>query len=178
MAKLKEQYLSKLLESSEDAGTLKEDLQQAILLRDTLENPEVHAFLTDKNILELEKNKFFIDSFSDKLSDHFVDFLYQTIHLGQERLLIPVLSEYIGRIKKRFGRIEAKVVSAVPLNEEQIQSIDQVLSQKLNANVDIKAEVDPKVIGGFYCLVDGQIYDGTVRHQLKTMKRTLKERNI
>ncbi len=178
MAKLKEQYVSKLLELSEDAGTLETDLQQVVLLRDTLEDSEVHAFLTDMNILALAKKQFFIDSFSDKLSEHLMKFLYHTIQQNQNLLIIPVLNEYIERANRRFGKVEAKVVSAVPLDEKQIQSIDQALTKKLNLNVEIRTEVDPKVIGGFYCVVNGHIYDGTVRYKLKTMKRALKERNI
>jgi F-type H+-transporting ATPase subunit delta len=178
LAKLKEQYVTKLLALSEDVSTLKTDLRQVILLRDTLEDPEVHAFLTDPSILDLTKKQFFIDSFSDKLSSHFVEFLYYAIQHNQELLIIPVLNEYIDRANRFFRKVEVKVVSAAPLDEIQIQSIDKVLSKKLNLNIVIRTEVDPKVIGGFYCIVNGRIYDGTVRHKLKMMKKTLIERNI
>jgi F-type H+-transporting ATPase subunit delta len=40
--------------------------------------------------------------------------------------------------------------------------------------VEVKASVDPDVIGGFYVLVDGHIFDGTVRTHLNNMKARLK----
>ena len=50
-------------------------------------------------------------------------------------------------------------MSAKPLTEKQMESIRIILSKKINMQVEINATVDPDVIGGFYVLVDGRIFD-------------------
>jgi F-type H+-transporting ATPase subunit delta len=40
--------------------------------------------------------------------------------------------------------------------------------------IKIKTKVDPDVIGGFYILADGRIFDCTVRSELNKMRERLK----
>jgi F-type H+-transporting ATPase subunit delta len=77
-----------------------------------------------------------------------------------------------------LGKIEAKVVSAKALTEKQVEFIRTLLSQKLHMQVEVKAAVDPNVIGGFYVLVNGYIFDRTVRTDLNDMKERLKRGNV
>jgi F-type H+-transporting ATPase subunit delta len=100
------------------------------------------------------------------------------IHENQEALIIPVLTEYIDRANRRLGKTEAKVVAAFALTEEQTESIRNVLIKKLGMPVDISVTVNPELIGGFYVLADGHIFDGTVKSSFNNMKRTLKERKL
>ncbi len=176
MARLKDRYAVELLGLSEEKGTLKEDLEQVILMRDTLEDPNVQAFLMDSHILDPVKHKLFADSFSGKIPEHLLKFLYLMIHENQESLIIPVLTEYIDRANRHLGKMEAKVVSAKALTEEQTESIRNALSRKLDMPVEIRVSVDPGLIGGFYVLANGHVFDGTVKSDLNNMKRTLKER--
>lgn len=174
MAKLKDRYANALLELSDEKGTLEKDLEQAVLVRDTLGSKDVQAFLTHPHIGDKDKQRLFDKAFSDKLAKHLMGFLYLAVHKNRERLIVPVLEEYIGLINKRFGKVEAKIVSAKPLAEKQIQSIRMVLSEQIHKQVEIEAIVDPDVIGGFYVLVDGRIFDGTVRSKLNIMREHLK----
>ena len=87
---------------------------------------------------------------------------------------MPALTEFIERVKRRLGRIEAKLVSAKPLTEAQIESVRQALVKKTKMEIELITAVDPDVIGGFYILVDGMIFDRTVRSELNMMKERLK----
>ncbi len=49
-----------------------------------------------------------------------------------------------------------------------------MLAKKTSLQVEIYASVDPELIGGFYVLIDGNIFDGTVRTELEKMKESLK----
>lgn len=177
MAKLKDRYADALLEISEENGTLERDLEQAVLVRDTIKSADVQAFLVDPHIPDTAKRQLFHKAFSEKLPWHLMGFLYLMVRNNRESLIVPVLAEYIDRINRRFGRIEAKVVSAKALTEKQIETIRIALSKKTHMQVEVKATVDPDVIGGFYVLIDGHIFDGTVRSELNTMRERL-ERGI
>ncbi len=177
MAKLTDRYAEALLEISEENGCIERDLEQAVFIRDTLKGAEVQAFLLQQDIPDSAKRKLFSKAFSDRIPWHLMGFLYLMVKDNREALIVPVLNEYIDRINRRFGKTVAKVVSAKALTESQIDIIRRVLSKKTNMQVEVEVTVDPDVIGGFYVLLDGQSFDGTVRSELNTMRQSL-ERGI
>ena len=174
MAKLNERYANALLELSDGNGSLEEDLKQTTLVRDLLKSEDRQVFLTHPNITNSAKHELFESAFSGKISKHLMGFLFLMVQKNRESLIVPALSEYINRANHRLGRIEARVVSAKPLNQDQIESIQILLAKQTNMDVEIKHENDPDLIGGFYILVDGKIFDGTVRTKLNVMKDRLK----
>ncbi|NLK75159.1 MAG: ATP synthase F1 subunit delta [Clostridiales bacterium] len=174
MATLKDRYANALLELSIESGTLEKDLEQAVLIRDMLKGADVQAFLVHPHIPDSAKNQLFDKAFSDKISKHLMGFLKLMVQKNRESLIEPVLTDYIDRVNKRLGKIEAKVVSAKALTEKQIESIRRLLAKQIKMQIDIKTHVDPDVIGGFYILVDGRIFDGTVRSKLNIMRERLK----
>jgi F-type H+-transporting ATPase subunit delta len=174
MAKLEERYANALLELSEGEGTLEKDMEQAISVRDKLKNSDVQAFLLHPYVPDSAKHQLFNDAFSVKLAKHLMGFLYLMVKKDRESLIVPALSEYIERANRRLGRTEAKVVSAKALTEKQIESIRTLLSKKTNMQVEVNAKVDPDVIGGLYVILDGHIFDRTVRTDLNNMKERLK----
>ncbi|NLJ57359.1 MAG: ATP synthase F1 subunit delta [Tissierellia bacterium] len=174
MAKLKDRYANALLELSEESGSLEEDLEHAFLIRDALKGPEVQGFLLHPHIPDSDKYKLFHKAFSENIRGHLMGFLHLMVQKNRESLIVPILTEYIDRLNKRLGKIEAKVVSAKALTKKQIELIRTVLSKKMNMEVKVKTTVDPDVLGGFYILVDGRIFDRTVRSELNKMKESLK----
>jgi F-type H+-transporting ATPase subunit delta len=174
MAKLRDRYANALLEISEERGTLEKDLEQVIMVRDTLNSADVQSFLVHPHIPDSAKHQLFQKAFSDKLAKHIMGFLYLMVRKNRELLIVPALTEYIDSANRRFGKIEAKVVSAKPLTEEQTESIRMILSRQINMEIKIKTKVDPDVIGGFYILADGRIFDCTVRSELNKMRERLK----
>ena len=74
---------------------------------------------------------------------------------------------------QQLGKIEARVVSATKLRDEQVAAIHALLSRKLDKQVTIHTDVEPALIGGFYIYIEGRLIDRTVRRQLYNMKTSL-----
>lgn len=190
MAKLSERYAKALLELSEEKGTVEKDLKNAQSIVDKLKRQDVQLFLKHPHIPDAAKKRFFQEvcagdfssntsgDFSRNLpgdfSGHMMGFLYLMVKKNRETLIIPALTEYIDLAKRILGLMEAKVVSAKPLTEMQLQAISALLSKKFNMQVDLEHKVDPDVIGGFYILADGKVFDCTVRAELNRIKERLK----
>lgn len=174
MAKLKERYANALFELAVENGTLETDLEQAILVRDTINNTDLERFLAHPHIPNAVKQQLFQNTFSGKISDQLMGFLDLMVRKNREALIVPALTEYIDRIRRYFGRSEAKVVSAKALSAKQIEAIRAILARKIKGQVELEAYVDPALIGGFYILVDGRIFDCTVRSDLHMMREHLK----
>lgn len=174
MAKLTERYANSLLELSEEANNFDADFEHATLMRDILAKDDMQALLTHPRISNSEKKELLEKAFSETVSDHMMGLLYLMIDKNRESIIVPVLTDYIDGVNERLGRVEARVVSAQPLNDTQVESIRQLLTERVNKTVELKIENDPDVIGGFYILVDDHIFDGTVRSKLNDMKESLK----
>ncbi len=178
MAEIKDRYVNALIELSEENDTLEKDLEQAILIRNALNDDDVKAFLVHPHVPDSAKHRLFQNNFSTKITQEFMGFLYLMVRKNRESLIIPVLEEYIVRINKRSGRIEAKIVSAKALTNDQIESIRIVLTRQTGMQIMVHTAVDPDVISGFYILMDGRIFDGTLRSELNMMKEHLKRGNL
>lgn len=178
MAQIKDRYANALLRISLENDTIEDDLEQAVLIRDTVDDDDVQDFLVHPNIPDSAKCKFFQNVYKEKISKHMMGFLYLMIRKNREKHIVPALTEYIELANRHIGKVEAKVVSAKPLTQKQLDSIATLLSKSLDVTVTIDAQVDPDVIGGLYILVEGYIFDGTVRSQINKVKNRIYHGNV
>jgi F-type H+-transporting ATPase subunit delta len=68
--------------------------------------------------------------------------------------------------------VTARVASAVPLSVPQRQALEQALQGDAK-QVELRAEVDPALLGGLVVRAFGQTYDGSVRTRLSALRRRL-----
>jgi len=72
------------------------------------------------------------------------------------------------------GIIHAGVTSAVPLgDEEKSQLISHLSEMTGGAQVDLKTNVDPAILGGIIVRIGDRLIDGSVRAKLTTLRRQL-----
>ena len=88
--------------------------------------------------------------------------------------LLPALAEeYAAAWNAAQGIVTAEAVSAAPLEPEQLNALSGALRDALGATVDLRARVDPAVLGGVLVNAGGRTYDGTVRGRLLALRRRL-----
>jgi F-type H+-transporting ATPase subunit delta len=88
--------------------------------------------------------------------------------------LLPALAvAYAAAWNTAQGVVTAEAVSATPLEPEQHQALASALAGALGAKVDLRARVDPAVLGGVLVNAGGRTYDGTVRGRLQALRRRL-----
>lgn len=175
MARLRDRYANALMDISIERGSLEEDLKQAVSICDAFKASDVQEYLIHPHIPNDTKKQFFQRVFHDNLSNNMMGFLHLMVNKNRESLIVISLEEYIKRANRKLGRIEARVVSATELSDTQLESIRKSLSKQTKMEVQINAEVDKDVIGGFYILVDGRIYDATVRNELNMIRKRLRK---
>jgi F-type H+-transporting ATPase subunit delta len=88
--------------------------------------------------------------------------------------LLPALAEEYGHaLNQREGRVSAEALSAVPLAEPQRAALARALGSAAGKDVELKARVDPAVLGGVRVTMGGRTYDGTVRSRLAALRARL-----
>jgi len=76
--------------------------------------------------------------------------------------------------RKSQGILQAHVISAYPLDDQQTSQLSAALKARLQHDIEIHAEQDPDLIGGALIRVGGLIIDGSVRGQLQRLANQLR----
>ena len=79
---------------------------------------------------------------------------------------------------EKAGILEAEVVSAVALSDNQISSLAEKLSKKLSKKVVIKNTVDKTILGGMLLRYDSVQLDASVKSRLDSFASGLKKVTI
>ena len=95
--------------------------------------------------------------------------------IGNERLNLVshIRALYEERRREHEGVLEAKVISAMPMDDGQLQQLIAKLETKYGRKVRAAVEVDPELIGGAKIVVGDKVIDATVRGRLDAMSAAL-----
>lgn len=150
-----------------DLVELRKLLSESVNLREAVQNPVISK-LEQKSAMEfiLKKNKVAI------LTNRLV---FVLIDNGRLSYLAEVADAYVERMKQYRDEVVAKVVSASPLGEKQLQDIQQQLSQALGKKVQVDPSVDPDILGGVVVLIGSKMLDGSIAGGLEELQRLSKQ---
>ncbi len=109
------------------------------------------------------------------LSNGMGSFLGLLLEKDRIAYLPQIEADYRQLADKLSGIMRAEVTAAVELNDVQRQAILAALEKQTGKKVEVKAEVDPSLIGGLRVEIGGRVFDGSLKTQLKRIEDTLKK---
>lgn len=74
---------------------------------------------------------------------------------------------------ERRGRVRARVSAARDLDPAALEKLREKLSEMTGSEVLVEVERDEKLIGGLVCRLGGVVMDGSIRNQLRSLRKTL-----
>ena len=95
--------------------------------------------------------------------------------VGNGRLdLMPYIRTHFEALKReKEGVLEAKIISALPIDDAQVKQLVAQLETKYQRKVTAQVETDASLIGGVKIIVGDKVIDATVRGQLDAMAAAL-----
>jgi F-type H+-transporting ATPase subunit delta len=107
----------------------------------------------------------------DPITSNFLGVLAQNRRLGQ----LPAVIRFFNLLAAAHrGETTAEVVSARPLDDEQIAAIKSNLKGRLGRDVNVDLSVDPAILGGLVVKVGSQMIDGSIRTKLNNLASAMK----
>jgi len=97
--------------------------------------------------------------------------------LGKSRRLdaLPaIITSFDERLARHRGEVTAKVGSARPLSDQQMESLTAALKTAFGGKVAIDVTVDPSLLGGLVVKVGSRMVDSSVRSKLQNLKLAMK----
>lgn len=139
------------------------------------EEPEYLKLLSEPSIPKEERIGLIDKALSGQVEKYLVNFiklLCEKNKLGQYE---ECCKEFTQRYYDEHGIAEAKVISAVALNEEQKASLKAKLEKMSGKQIIIIEETDPSVVAGIRVELEGIQYDGTVQSRLGGLSKKINE---
>ena len=134
------------------------------------ENGAYVEFLASPGIPKAERTEALSAVFSGHIPEEVVSFLQILCERGHIRSFFECAEEYRALYQAAKAMIPARVISAVPLTDEEQKRLTQKLEAMSNKTVFAEWAVDPSLLGGVVVEMDGKVLDGSLRHRLQDMK--------
>jgi F-type H+-transporting ATPase subunit delta len=145
-------------------------------LRDALAQSDDLRRLTTSPLVSREDASKAIDGVAiamklDPLTTNFLGVLAHNRRLGQ---IAPAIRAFQTLLARQRGQANAEVVSAHPLDDDQVAALKTKLRQKLGTDVTVDLTVDPSILGGLIVRLGSQQIDGSIRTKLNSLALAMK----
>jgi F-type H+-transporting ATPase subunit delta len=107
----------------------------------------------------------------DPLTRNFLGVLAQNRRLSQLGAIIRAFNMLWSQHR---GETTAEVVSAHPLDDEQVAAIKANLRARTGREIAVDLNVDPAILGGLIVKIGSQMIDGSIRTKLNSLAQAMK----
>ncbi|MEW6651883.1 MAG: ATP synthase F1 subunit delta [Bacteroidota bacterium] len=169
-------YANSLMQLAEEKNIYSKIARDSELVYSALnKSKELRSVLKSPIIKPAEKKKILTAIFEGKVSKEVESFLLFVVDKGREDILFDIFKEFINLRNKKEGILTAQIVSAVQLDDSIKKKITSRLEIETEKIVQSSFFVDEKIVGGFVAELDDKVYDASVRHQLKLLRKKFAE---
>ena len=137
-------------------------------------NPELKELMLNPRFSKEEHLEILGQVFKGKIDDRLFSFLELITVKGRYGYLDEILDYFILRVKEHLHIGQAKVTSAIAIDNEMKERIkDKLLSTTDYKEIEIEFETDPSLIGGMVIRIKDRIVDNSVKTKLENITRDL-----
>ncbi len=175
-ASLGGRYATALFELARDAKSLDAVATSLSNVRQALdESPEFHRLATSPLVGRADAKRAVAGLTGalqlDPTTANFLGVLADNRRLGQ---LAQIIRAFRTLLAQHRGEANAEVVSAHPLDADQIDALKQQLKTRLGRDVSVDLSVDPSLLGGLVVRIGSQMIDSSIRTRLNTLATAMK----
>ena len=168
-------YARALNEDAAEKNAVKEVDDDIAMIEESMEgSPELRRFFADPMINAEKKGNVINALFEKRVHATTLSFLQLLTRKRRENLFPEIVGAYNKLRNEQLGVVEALVRVALPLSDAEEKKVKEGIEKLTGKKVQLRTEVDAAIMGGIIIRVGDMVYDGSVLHQLDSLKDRLK----
>lgn len=137
----------------------------------------VQAIISDPNVSAQQLEALVLgvigNNFEASVANEARNFVQVLVQNSRLELTPHIRGVYESLKREHEGTLEARVISAMPIGDEQVKALVATLEAKFKRKITAKVEIDSLLIGGVKIVVGDKVIDATVRGRLDAMATAL-----
>jgi F-type H+-transporting ATPase subunit delta len=167
-------YAEAAFDLAKKQGKLDRWLSDLRVAAGVLADPRLQRILTDPKVSRLKKREILDGAFTVSVDPMVHNLLYLLADRGRLHQIGRIVDQFVELYNKDQGIVVANVTTAVPLDADQQKKLQDRLKDLTGAKqIDLRAQSDPRIIGGLIARVGDVLYDGSVRTKLAELQERL-----
>jgi len=132
-------------------------------------NAEVCNLIANPGVAESAVAKLVIDTGGDRFTPKFAHYL--SVLADNERLsLLPEIRSMFTDLRLAEEKeLAVKVISAIELTDDQKKRMSDALALRFDRNIELRATVDPALLGGAIIHAGDMVIDGSIKGELNKL---------
>ena len=164
-------YAQALFELADESYQIKKVVTDMELIHQCFLDSEEFRVFVRNPIIPYEKREEALKSlFGKKIEEVTLEFLKLLAQKDRLEFLDLIAQEFKVLVRQAQGIVQAEVVAADKLTDDQAKTIESRLKKHLGKDVELATSVDEDMIGGLKIKIEDQIFDYSLDHQLKSFK--------
>jgi len=171
--RLATRYAKSILDLAVEKGELEAIYQDILFLQKiTIESRDFVNMLRSP-VIPSDKKQAVLDALTKgKVSDMTMAFTKLLVTKGREGDLTEVLAAFIRQYKHLKGIHTVKLTTAMPISDSVKKAIiDQVKKTSDMEHIELDAQVNPDIIGGFVLQTGDKLVDASISYDLQQISR-------
>jgi len=172
-------YAEALFELAQRDEDLESYAQQLGVFADLVESErDFRLFLASPQIEPSKKKNAVRDVFQGHMPDRLMRFLYVVIDKRRTRALPEMAEEFTTIVNQHYGRLKVDITLAAEPDEMLEKELKEKLGRMLDKEVLPRFRIDPRIMGGVIIRVGDSFMDGSIRHRLHRLRRSMLKAEI
>lgn len=168
-------YARAIFEAARAEGALEDVEEELFRFNRALDaNPSLLQGLADPGVPADRRQAMIEELLTGKVVPQTVQAVSFVVGSGRGRQLPDIIETMLGLAAAERNKVVAEVRTAVPLDDDRKRRLAEALGKATGKTVEIRATVDPDVIGGVWAQVGDQVIDGTIRSRLDNIRQELR----
>lgn len=165
-------YAKSLIDLAEEQSALEKVREDIASFVNTLKaSSQLRAVMANPIINPDKKFAILSQLFGANVHPMVLSFFRIVTNKGRSGILYGTAQEFLNEYDSRKGIVNATVISAAPLNEENTIKIVNAVQEATKGKVHLTTKVDPDLIGGFVLKVGDKQFDTSISSTLNKLKK-------
>ena len=173
LATIARPYAEAAFRLAQEQGNAQRWSEMLELLEAVVTDEGVASRLGDPNFDDRALESLILGSLGERLDGNGRNLVQVLIENGRLDVVPQVRAMYDELRREQEGVLEAKIIAAMHVDDEQYRQLVTVLEQKFGRKVNAQVEIDPELIGGARIIIGDKVIDATVRGKLDAMAAAL-----